>query len=114
MNTIPPQYRHWRCGLWAMALGANVSLASAALPGTTVIHLTSAQQKTLNIQTAPLKTASVRPRLRLYGQLQRNPEAVFTLDRAEAFIQDPVEGFMPDHQQRMATKAHGVRASPAR
>ena len=79
MNTIPPQYRHWRCGLWAMALGANVSLASAALPGTTVIHLTSAQQKTLNIQTAPLKTASVRPRLRLYGQLQRNPEAVFTL-----------------------------------
>ena len=62
-----------------MAVGAQATLASAAPPGITVIHLTAAQQKTLNIQTAPLQTAAVRPMLTLYGRLKRNPDTVFTL-----------------------------------
>ena len=80
MNSIPQKHRHWHGGgLWALAVGAHTALAAAALPGARVIDLTSAQQKTLNIQTAPLKTTAVRPMLRLYGQLKRNPVAVFTL-----------------------------------
>ncbi len=77
MNIIPLRHRY--CGLWAMAVGAQATLASAAPPGITVIHLTAAQQKTLNIQTAPLQTAAVRPMLTLYGRLKRNPDTVFTL-----------------------------------
>ncbi len=80
MNIIPPQHRHWHCGLSAaVAAGVYVALASAVLQAATVIHLTAAQQKTLNLQTSPLKTAAVQPMVTLYGQLQRNPDALFTL-----------------------------------
>ncbi len=79
MNIIPPRHRYWYRGLWAIAVGAQATLAPTAAAGATVIHLTAAQQKTLNIQTAPLQTAAVRPMLTLYGRLKRNPDAVFTL-----------------------------------
>jgi biotin carboxyl carrier protein len=65
--------------LLAIAVFTHPGASFAAPTGSTVIHLTSAQEKTLHIQTAKLKTALIRPRMTLYGELHRNPDGVWTL-----------------------------------
>ncbi|MGC8625654.1 MAG: HlyD family efflux transporter periplasmic adaptor subunit, partial [Phycisphaerae bacterium] len=65
--------------LLAIAVLAFPGTVSAAPPGSTVIRLTKAQEKTLNIQTAQLKKASIRPWMTLYGELRDDPDGIWIL-----------------------------------
>jgi multidrug efflux pump subunit AcrA (membrane-fusion protein) len=60
---------------------ANVPVALAATynSNTGAIHLTAAQEKTLDIQTREITTAMIRPTMTLYGQLRRNPDGIWIL-----------------------------------
>ncbi len=62
-----------------MIASANAAIVFAAPSNSTDIHLTKAQEKSLNIQTVKLKTQAIRPTMTLYGELQRNPDGVFML-----------------------------------
>ena len=66
-------------GVLAVAVLTNAVHAGAASSGSTVIHLTAAQEKSLNIQTIKLNTATHRPVMRLYGELRNNPDGVWIL-----------------------------------
>ncbi len=83
-------------GLLALALAvpANAFHARAAALDSTIIHLTAAQEKALNIQTIKLKTVSIRPTITLYGDLRSNPDGVFTLSSPLAGIVLPMPGKM--------------------
>ncbi len=64
-------------GIWAMGItGGRVSAASS---DSNVIHLTNAQEKTLDIQTIHLKTQMIQPTMTLYGELRSNPDGVWPL-----------------------------------
>lgn len=93
MTTGLPRLSYWRwIGLSAFTLCAQAAPALAAPPGGIIIHLTKAQEKTLDIQTAPVKTRAIRPTLTLYGELQRNPDAAFTLASPLAGILSAMPG----------------------
>ena len=62
-----------------LVAAANGALVSAAPAGSHVIHLTKAQEKTLNIRTAPVKTRMIQPVMTLYGELLSNPDGVWTV-----------------------------------
>ncbi|MGC9261286.1 MAG: efflux RND transporter periplasmic adaptor subunit [Phycisphaerae bacterium] len=62
-----------------IAVLAFPGTVSAAPPGSTVIRLTKAQEKTLNIQTVRLKKASIRPWMTLYGELRDDPDGIWIL-----------------------------------
>lgn len=73
-------------GLFAFTLlpaSSEPVIASQAVPGvvagSTVLHLSKLQVKSLNIQTVQLKSRYVRSTLRLYGELKSNSDGVFTL-----------------------------------
>jgi|GEM_PF-3291250 len=75
--------------LWGGLLAA-ITLASAdrvlAAPSdSSVIHLTKAQEKSLNIQSIKLSTATLRPVITLYGELRGNPDGV-------CLLSSPLEG----------------------
>ncbi len=61
------------------ALLAQPGLAGAAPRAAANIHLTRAQEKSLNIQTAEIKAAAIRPMITLYGELRANPRARWIL-----------------------------------
>ena len=62
-----------------LALGITGGRVSAASSDSNVIHLTSAQEKTLDIQTIHVKTQMIEPTMTLYGELRSNPDGVWTL-----------------------------------
>ncbi len=66
-------------GVVIMTLSASATIAFAAPSTSTAIHLTTAQEKSLNIKTVRLKTMAIRPLLTLYGELKTNPDHVWML-----------------------------------
>lgn len=53
--------------------------APGAVSGSPTIHLSRAQEKSLNIRTVLLKTRAIHPTLRLYGELRKNPNGIWTV-----------------------------------
>jgi hypothetical protein len=62
-----------------MTLFAKAIVTFAAPSTSTAIHLTPAQEKSLNIKTVRMKTMAIRPLLTLYGELKVNPDRVWML-----------------------------------
>ncbi len=60
-------------------MGINAGNVSAASSDSNVIHLTPAQEKTLDIRTMHLKTQMIQPTMTLYGELRSNPDGVWTV-----------------------------------
>ncbi|MGC8541568.1 MAG: efflux RND transporter periplasmic adaptor subunit [Phycisphaerae bacterium] len=66
-------------GLLAAVVLARVGSVWATLSDPAIIHLTKAQEKSLNIQTIKLSTATLRPVIKLYGTLRGDPDGVWLL-----------------------------------
>ena len=66
-------------GLVAAVMLARAGSVLAAPSDSSVIHLTKAQEKSLNIQSIKLSTATLRPVITLYGELRGNPDGVWIL-----------------------------------
>lgn len=66
-------------GLLAAITLAPAYSALAAPSDGSVIHLTKAQEKSLNIQSIKLSTATLRPVITLYGELRGDPDRVWIL-----------------------------------
>ncbi len=77
----------------ALAIGvlAHVVKARAAASGS-VVRVTAAQERSLDIHTAKIKAVSIRPVMTLYGELQRNPDAVWTLSSQLAGVVKSMPG----------------------
>ena len=66
-------------GILAMITLAPAGSALAAPSDSSVIHLSKAQEKSLNIQSIKLSTATLRPVITLYGELRGDPDGVWIL-----------------------------------